>query len=135
MLVVSILDADNFGDELYEKMHNNLTSIIATEHVGVVVAAGNTKGMIYRLLSKMAVEYPDIFFTILLPNDKLAYDGSDAGYPHIFSLDPDICYDDPKNAKQRRRKMLIERSDIIFTRKNHCNDIREINKYCDILVV
>ena len=132
MLVVSILDADSFGDELYDKMYSNLTSILATKHVGVVVAAGNTKGMIYRLLSKMAIEYPDIFFTILLSNDKLAYDG---GYPHIFSLAPDICYNNPKNAEQRKRKMLIERSDIIFARKNHCNDIREINRYCDILVV
>ena len=131
MLVVSILDADNFGDELYDKMHNNLTSIIATEHVGVVVAAGNSKGMIYRLLSKMAVEYPDIFFTILLSNDKLAYEGSS----QILSLDCDIVYGDPRTAKQRRRKTLIERSDIIFARKNHCNDIREINKYCDILVI
>ena len=135
MLIVSILDADNFGDELYDKMRNNLTTIIATEHVGVVVAAGNSKGMIYRLLSKMAVEYPDIFFTILLSNDKLAYEGSDAGYPHIFSLAPDVCYDGHKNAEQRRRKMLIERSDIIFARKNHCDDIREINRYCDILVI
>ena len=132
MLVVSILDADNFGDELYDKMYSNLTSIIATEHVGVVVAAGNTKGMIYRLLSKMAIEYPDIFFTILLSNDKLAYD---EGYPHIFSLAPDICYNDPKNAEQRKRRMLIERSDIIFARKNHCDDIRELNRFCDIIVI
>ena len=131
MLVVSILDADCFGDELYDKMYSNLTSIIATEHVGVVVAAGNTKGMIYRLLSKMAIEYPDIFFTILLSNDKLAYEGSS----QILSLDCDIVYGDPRTAKQRRRKTLIERSDIVIARKNHCNDIRELNRFCDILVI
>ena len=131
MLVVSILDADCFGDELYDKMYSNLTSIIATEHVGVVVAAGNTKGMIYRLLSKMAIEYPDIFFTILLSNDKLAYEGSS----QILSLDCDIVYGDPRTAKQRRRKTLIERSDIVIARKNHCNDIRELNRFCDIIVI
>ena len=135
MLIVSILDADRFGDELYDSVRSNLTSIINIEHVGVIVAAGDSKGMIYRLLSEMAVEYPDVFFTILLSNDKPAYDGGDAGYPHIFSLDPDICYDDQKNAKQRRRKMLIERSDIIFARKNYCNDIRELNRFCDIIVI
>ena len=131
MLVVSILDADCFGDELYDKMRSNLTSIINIQHVGVVVAAGDTKGMIYRLLSELAVEYPDVFFTILLSNDKLAYEEQ----PHIFSLDCDICYGDPRNAKQRRRKTLIERSDIVIARKNHCNDIRELNRFCDIIVI
>ena len=131
MLIVSILDADCFGDELYDKMRSNLTSIINIQHVGVVVAAGDTKGMIYRLLSELAVEYPDVFFTILLSNDKLAYEEQ----PHIFSLDCDICYGDPRNAKQRRRKTLIERSDIVIARKRHCNDIREINRLCDIIVI
>ena len=131
MLVVSILDADSFGDELYDKMRSNLTSIINIQHVGVIVAAGDTKGMIYRLLSELAVEYPDVFFTILLSNDKLAYEG----LSHIFSLDCDICYGDPRNAKQRRRKTLIERSDIVIARKNHCNDIRELNRFCDIIVI
>ena len=131
MLVVSILDADCFGDELYDKMRSNLTSIINIQHVGVVVAAGDTKGMIYRLLSELAVEYPDVFFTILLSNDKLAYEEQ----PHIFSLDCDICYGDPRNAKQRRRKTLIERSDIVIARRNYCNDIRELNRFCDIIVI
>ena len=131
MLVVSILDADNFGDELYDKMHNNLTSIIATEHVGVIVAAGDSKGMIYRLLCEMAIEYPDVFFTILLSNDKLAYEGSS----QILSLDCDIAYGDPRTAKLMRRKTLIERSDIVIARKNHCNDIRELNRFCDIIVI
>ena len=131
MLVVSILDADCFGDELYDRMHSNLTAIINTEHVGVVVAAGDSKGMIYRLLSEMAIEYPDVFFTILLSNDKLAYEEP----PHIFSLDCDIAYGDPRTAKQRRRRTLIERSDIVIARKNHCNDIRELNRFCDIIVI
>ena len=131
MLVVSILDADCFGDELYDKMHCNLSSIINIQHVGVVVAAGDTKGMIYRLLSELAVEYPDVFFTILLSNDKLAYEEQ----PHIFSLDCDICYGDPRNAKQRRRKTLIERSDIVIARRNYCNDIRELNRFCNIIVI
>ena len=131
MLIVSILDADSFGDELYDKMRSNLTSIINIQHVGVVVAAGDTKGMIYRLLSEMAIEYPDVFFTILLSNDKLAYEGSS----QILSLDCDIVYGDPRTAKQRRRKTLIERSDIVIARKNHCNDIRELNRFCDIIVI
>ena len=131
MLVVSILDADCFGDELYDKMRSNLTSIINIQHVGVIVAAGDTKGMIYRLLSELAVEYPDVFFTILLSNDKLSYEG----LSHIFSLDCDICYGDPRNAKQRRRKTLIERSDIVIARRNYCNDIRELNRFCNIIVI
>ena len=131
MLIVSILDADRFGDELYDSVRSNLTSIINIEHVGVIVAAGDSKGMIYRLLSEMAVEYPDVFFTILLSNDKPAYEG----LSHIFSLDCDICYGDPRNAKQRRRKTLIERSDIVIARRNYCNDIRELNRFCDIIVI
>lgn len=131
MLIVSILDADSFGDELYDKMRSNLTSIINIQHVGVVVAAGDTKGMIYRLLSELAVEYPDVFFTILLSNDKLAYEGSS----QILSLDCDIAYGDPRTAKLMRRKTLIERSDIVIARKNHCNDIRELNRFCDIIVI
>ena len=131
MLVISILDADRFGDELYDSVRSNLTSIINIEHVGVIVAAGDSKGMIYRLLSEMAVEYPDVFFTILLSTDKPAYEG----LSHIFSLDCDICYGDPRNAKQRRRKTLIERSDIVIARRNYCNDIRELNRFCDIIVI
>ena len=131
MLVVSILDADSFGDELYDKMHCNLSSIIAMQRISVVVAAGDSKGMIYRLLSEMAIEYPDVFFTILLSNDKLAYEGSS----QILSLDCDIAYGDPRTAKLMRRKTLIERSDIVIARKNHCKDIRELNRFCDIIVI
>lgn len=111
MLVVSILEADIFGEELYPIMRNTLTAIMNQEHVGLVIAAGDSKGMIYRLLSEMATERPDIFFTILLSNDRLAYENSD------------------------KREALIQRSDIVICRKRHCDGIREINRYCEIVVV
>lgn len=131
MLVVSILEADIFDDKLYPIMRKTLTDIINFQHVGLIMAGGDTKGMIYRLLCEMALEYPDIFFTILLSNDRLAYEGA----PHIFSLNPDIAYGDRRTAKQRRRESLIQRSDIVICPKEHCNGIREINWNCEILVM
>lgn len=135
MLVISILEAENFGEELYSVMRENLAGLIIQQHVGVVTAAGDCKGMIYRLLSELSTEYPHVFFTILLSNDKPAYEGGNAERPHMFCLDCNIAYDDPKSAKQKRRKILIERSDIIFCCKTHCNEIRKINRYCDIIVL
>ena len=132
MLVVSILEADNFGEELYPVMRESLTGLIKQERVRVIIAAGDSKGMIHRLLNELAIEYPHIFCTIVLPNDKPAYD---SGQPHIFSLDCDIVYGDPKNVKNRQREKLIEQSDFVFCRKNHCKDIRKINNYCDIMVI
>ena len=135
MLVVSILEADNFGDELYPIMRNTLTDIINFQHVGLIIAGGDEKGMIYRLLCEMAVEYPDIFFTILLSNDKTAYQGSDRGNPHIFSLNFDIVYGDPRSVKQRRREDLIQRSDVVICPRKYSKGIREINRHCDIVVI
>ena len=135
MLVISILEAEDFGEELYSVMRENLTSLIEQQHVGVVIAAGDSKGMIYRLLSELSIEYPHIFFTILLSNDNLAYEEGVTEWSHIFSLDCNIAYADPGKAKQRRREILIEHSDIIFCRKTHCNGIRKINRYCDILAI
>lgn len=135
MLVISILEAEDFGEELYSVMRENLTSLIKQQHVGVVTAAGDSKGMIYRLLSELSIEYPHIFFTILLSNDNLAYEEGVTEWSHMFSLDCNIAYDAPVSAKQRRREILIERSDIIFCRKTQCNGIRKINRYCDILAV
>lgn len=135
MLVISILEADEFGEELYPVMRDSLSGLIKQEHIGVITAAGDTKGMIYRLLSELSIEYPHVFFTILLSNDKYAYEGGNAEWPHIFSLNCNIAYSDPKNAKQKRRETLIEGSDIVFCRKNHCNGIRKINGYCDIIAL
>ena len=111
MLVVSILEADIFGEELYPIMRNTLTDIMNQERVKLVIASGDGKGMIYRLLSEMATERPDVFFTILLSNDALPYENSD------------------------KREALIQRSDIVICRKRHCNGIREINRYCEIIVI
>ncbi len=47
MLVISILEAEDFGEELYSDMRKHLTAIINMEHVGIVTAAGDSKGMIY----------------------------------------------------------------------------------------
>ena len=134
MLVISILEAEDFGEELYSIMRKTITDLIIQQHVGVVTAAGDSKGMIYRLLSELSIEYPYVFFTILLSNDKYAYEGGETERPHKFSLDCNIAYSD-KNVKQKRRETLIERSDIIFCRKKHCNGIRKINGRCDIIVL
>ncbi len=135
MVVISILEADEFGDDLYSIMRESLTALIKERNVGIVTAAGDTKGMIYRLLCELAVEYPHVFFNVLLSNDKLAYEGGDEGWPNILSLDYDIAYNDPKNAKRKRREFLIKDSDIIFCLQKHSNGIRAINKHCDILAV
>ena len=135
MLFISILEADEFGEELYPVMRDSLTGLIKQEHIGVITAAGDTKGMIYRLLSELSIEYPHVFFTILLSNDKYAYEGGNEEWPHIFSLNCNIAYSDPKNSKQKRRETLIERSDIVFCRQSHCNGIRKINGYCDIIAL
>lgn len=132
MLIVSILEADIFGEELYPIMRNTLTDIMNQEQVGLVIAAGDSKGMIYRLLSEMATERPDVFFTILLSNDRLAYEGGDSG---LFTLDCDLVYGDPSSVKQRRRETLIQRSDIVICHKRYCNGVREINRYCEIIVI
>ena len=132
MLVVSILEADDFGEELYPIMRESITSFIKYDGIQLVMANGDSKGMIHRLLSELAIEYPHVFFTIVLSNDKLAYDSSE---PHIFSLDCDLVYGDPQNAKKIQRKRLIEQSDIVFCRKNNCNDIRKINNRCIIMAV
>lgn len=131
MLVISILEAEDFGDELYSLMRENLIGLINVRHAGVIIAAGESKGMIYRLFSELAVEYPHVFFTILLPNDKLAYEGSH----HLFSINCDFAYYDHKSAKERRRITLIERSDIIICRQKNCNEIRKNNYYCEIIAV
>lgn len=135
MLVISILEAEDFGEELYSFMRTNLTGLIKQEHVGLVIAADDGKGMIYRLLSELAIEYPHVFCTILLSNDKLAYEEGSKEWPHIFSLDCSIAYGNQGSAKQRRREILIERSDIIICRKKYCNEIRKNNRYCDIIAV
>ena len=135
MIVISILEADEFGEELYSIVRESLTGLINQQHVGVVTAAGDTKGMIYRLLSELSIEYPHIFFNILLSNDKLAYEGGNENFPNIFSFNTDIAYQNHGNAKYIRRKALIERSDIIICLKKHCNGIRKINCYCDIMVL
>ena len=135
MIVVSILEADEFGEELYSFMRESLTGLIKQQHVGVVTAAGDTKGMIYRLLSELSIEYPHVFFTILLSNDKLAYEGGNEKNPTIFSLNYGFAYEDPRKAKYIRRNVLIERSDIVICLKKHCNGIRKLNSYCDIMVV
>ena len=130
MLVISILEAEDFEEELYSIMRKNIMAIIKQQHVGLVIAAGDTKGMIYRLLNEFSDEYPHIFFTILLSNDKLAYDKNP-----IFSLDCNIAYDDPINAKQKRRETIIQHSDVVFCRRKYCNEIRRINRHCDIMVL
>jgi hypothetical protein len=135
MIVISILEADEFGDELYPIMRDSLTGLIRQGHVGVISAAGDSRGMIYRLFSELAIEYPEIFFTILLSNDNLAYEEDGDKWPHLFSLDGDIAYGNPRNSKQRRRKTLIERSDIIFCLKEHSNGIRKNNFHCDIIAL
>ena len=75
MLVISILEAEDFGDELYSIMRETLTGLIKVRHAGLIIASGDSKGMIHRLFSELAIEYPSVFFTILLSNDKLAYTG------------------------------------------------------------
>lgn len=135
MFLISILEAEDFGDELYPVMRENLIGIINQEPVGAIIAVGDTKGMIYRLLTELAIEYPYIFFTILLSSDKLAYETDSTDWPHILSLDCNIAYGDPRTAKQRRRKTIIEHSDIVICRKKYCNDIRKNNCRCDIIVV
>lgn len=135
MVVISILEADEFDEDLYSIMRENLTGLIKERGARIVTAAGDTKGMIYRLLSELAVEYPYVFFTILLSNDKPAYEGGGTEWPNIFRLDCNIAYDDPKSAKQRRREKLIEDSDIVFCLQKYTNGIRAINKHCDILAL
>lgn len=135
MLVISILEADDFGEGLYPIMRNNLTSLIKQQHVGLIIAAGDSKGMIYRLLSELSIEYPHIFCTILLSNDKLAYEKGCKEWPQIFSLDHSIAYGDQGSAKQRRREFLIEHSDIVICRKTHCDGIRKKNCHCDIIAL
>ena len=135
MLVISILEADDFGEELYQVMRDSLTGLIIQQHAGVITAAGDIKGMIYRLFKELAIEYPHVFFNILLSNDKLAYEGDDTETEHMFSLDCDFAYDAPITAKKRRREILIEHSDIVICRQNRCSGIRKINKFCDIIAV
>ena len=135
MLVISILEAEDFGEELYPIMRNSLTDLIKLQHVGLIIAAGDSKGMIYRLLSELSIEYPHVFCTILLSNDKLAYEEGYKEWPHIFSLDCSIAYGNQGNAKQRRREFLIEHSDIVICRKTHCNGIRNNNCHCDIIAL
>ena len=134
MLVISILEAEDFGDELYSIMRETLTGLIKVRHAGLIIASGDSKGMIHRLFSELAIEYPSVFFTILLSNDKLAYTGGYREWPQIYSLDCNIAYGAQESAKQRRRKMLIERSDIIICRKMYCDDIRQTNLDCEIIV-
>lgn len=56
MLIISILEADEFGEELYPFMRESLTGLIKQGHVGLVTAAGDTGGMIFA--SRLApVEY------------------------------------------------------------------------------
>ena len=43
MIVISILEADDFGDEMYLPVRDLLTDIIGREsHVGLVIAAGDS---------------------------------------------------------------------------------------------
>jgi len=133
MLVISVIEAEDFGDELYPVMRENLTGLIEQQRAGLIIAAGDSRGMIYRLLNELSVEYPHVFCTILLSNDKLAYEGGSKECPHIFSLDCSIVYDSHGNAKQKLREKLIDLSDIIICRKKNYDKIRKISYQCDIL--
>ena len=135
MLVISIIEAEDFGEELYPIMRDSITGLIKSQHVGLIVAAGDNRGMIYRLLCEIGNEYPHVFCTILLSNDKLAYEGGNEKYPNIFSLDCDIVHGDINNAKKRRLEKLVEHSDIVFCRQKYSGKIRKINKCCDILAL
>ena len=61
MPTISILEADDFGEELYPIMRESITSFIKYDGIQLVMANGDSKGMIHRLLSELAIEYPHVF--------------------------------------------------------------------------
>lgn len=119
MLTVTILRTEDFAEDLQNTVHNILTNLIDNRGAKIIMAGGDDKDMIYRLFSGLSEQYPSVCFSILLSNDKLAYESSNA---HIFSLDCDIVYQDPKNAAKHRDDKLIKKTDILICRKGSIYD-------------
>lgn len=119
MLTVTILRTEDFTEDLQNTVHNILTNLIDNRGARIIMAGGDDKDMIYRLFIGLSEQYPSVCFSILLSNDKLAYESSDAP---IFSLDCDIVYQDQKNAAKHRDDKLIKKTDILICRKGSIYD-------------
>lgn len=114
MLTVTVLRTEDFNEENIQRLQGILIDLIKNRGAKIILAGGDSKDATYRLFCNLAVQYPDIFFSILLSDDKLAYEGSD---PQIFSLDGDVIYKDPMNAAENRDRKLIGKADILICRK------------------
>ncbi len=82
MISVSILVAEDFGEEVYPTVRNILTDLIKYRDVRAITAGGSND-MIYRLLSDLAVEYPSVYFNILLSNNSLIVKQNDNLIDHL----------------------------------------------------
>lgn len=119
MLTVTILRTEDFSEELYSTVKSVLIDLIDNHGAKRIEAGGDEKDMIYRLFEELSYRYPNVFFTIHLSEDGLAYADSES---HLFSLDFDIVYTDTTNAKQRRDNKLINRTDILICRSGSVYD-------------
>lgn len=94
MLSVFILEAEDFGEELYPLTRNILTDLIEFRNVKTMTAIVNGNDMIFQLFCKLAIQYPKVDFCVILSNNALA---------------------------NERNNTLAERSDIIICRKKLYN--------------
>ncbi len=126
-LNIVILRTEDFPDELYPKVKGVLLEYLENHKVTLVLAGGDDTGMIYRLFRELSPHYPSVFFTILLSNDKLAYDCDGGRGVGIFSFDPEIAYEDVENAADNRDDNIIRGADVLFCRQwSKYDDINNI---------
>lgn len=126
-LSIVIFGADDFPDELYPKVKGVLLEYIENQKVSMVTARGDKASMIYRLFRELVPIYPSVFFSVLLSNDKMAYNCDNGREVGIFSFDPEIGYEDKENAAYNRDLSLVRGADVIILRQaSKYNDINNI---------
>ena len=126
-LTIVILRTEDFPDELRSKVKKALLEYLENYKVTLVLAGGDDTGMIYRLFLELSPHFPSVSFSILLSNDKLAYDCDGGRGIGIFSFDPEIAYEDKENAADNRDDHIIRGADVLFCRQwSKYDDINNI---------
>ena len=128
---VTILESDDFGDELFSDVQELIIDMIENRNARVFTAGGDTQNMIYRLFGSLSHRYPNVIFTVKLSHDIPAYGDS----LNLFSLDCELC--NSNNAKNERDRQLLKNADILICRSDskYASMAKDINSSIEVITV
>ena len=100
---IVITKAEDFPNELYDKVKNLLLEYLQKRHVGLIFACGSSDSMIGRLLGELEEQYPNVLFGFMpLSNDELLY-GTDVLICRQYSK-----FDDTDLVRLKTRNLRVE---------------------------